>query len=158
MERVSNPPMTPPPGKSLVFFHRPLSPLKVYYTSGWDGTNFLTDLGNGHSTAYVCDPGRHIFTSRCVSQVAVVEANLLPDKTYDFVANLDYLPLRPVKRDSKHRAMIPNWMTNAIWVTRGPGAANYATTRQEMNNELIRDFTVGPKQSRLLHLAPEDCR
>lgn len=158
MERVQNPPLTPPPGKSLVYFHRALSPIKVYYTSGWDGTNFLADLGNGHSLAYICEPGKHIFTSRCVAQVSVIEANLLPDKIYDFVAGLEYLSLKPITRNSKERPLVSQWMTNAVWVTRGLGAKNYAESRQEMNNELIRDFTTGPKQKRLLYLAPDDCR
>ena len=150
--------MTPPPGKSLVYFHRPQTALKYYYTSAGDGTNFVTDLGNGHSTAYVCEPGKHIFTSRITFQVSVTEANLLPDQIYDFAPSPEYLSLWPLAKESKERALIPQWMTNAVWVTRGPGAANYEQTRQEANNELIRDFTVGKKQSRLLQLKAEDHR
>jgi len=124
METAGPPPVTPPPGKSLVFVHRPLTALKYYYVGVWDGTNFIADLANGHSIAYVCSPGRHIFSSRLVANVAVVEANVLPNQTCDLSTFKD-VKLAPVKPGNKERALVSQWMQEACWVARAPQAAEY---------------------------------
>ena len=77
-------PASPPAGKALVCIHRP----KAFwgnklYTKIWDDTKFIADLGNGHSVAYVCEPGKHYFMNTSAQAEACVEAQLLPDKTYE---------------------------------------------------------------------------
>jgi len=151
------PPSAPPPGKTLVFFHRPLSVATMFYTSVWDGTNFVTDLGNGHSTAYVCDPGHHLFSSRAPTRMTVIEANLLPDHIYDLAAH-NYLWVRPLQRGNNQRERVAEWMTKAIWVKRGFPASAYEREKRPAVIGVIHDFTVGGKKDRLLHLEPNDHR
>jgi hypothetical protein len=105
----------------------------------------------------VCDPGPHIFSSRFVNRVSVIEADLQPGQTYDLEARF-YLVMMPVKRDQKERELVAQWMKEAFWVTRGAEAAVYEAMRREATATMIRDFTIGDKKNRLLHLAPEDHR
>lgn len=156
MQPAAPPPLTPPPGKSLVFIHRPLA-LNGLYLGVWDGTNFIADLANGHSVAHVCSPGRHVFSSRLISNVSVVEAHLLPDVCYD-LSSLKTFKLVPIKSGDKERAFVAKWMQEARWVKPGPLAMDYQANRWTTTAELIEDFTTGSKHHRLLYLAPEDHR
>src|SRR5215831_11366182 len=68
-----------PADKSMVRIHRPRAFQGcALYTGVWDSGHFIADLGNGHSVAYVCDPGTRYFINRSVERVGVVEAGLLP--------------------------------------------------------------------------------
>ena len=154
----------PPSGKSLVCIHRPRAyqgnPL---YTSVWDSKTFIADLGNGHSVAYACDPGKHYFINRSVEVTGVVEAQLLPGQTYDlwvatagaFIASFK---LEPVKPGSKQAALVSKWANENRWVTSGAGAEEYQRSKDADMEKIIQDFVLGPKQGRVQHLAAEDHR
>jgi len=155
---------TPPAGKSLVLIHRPraLQGWKLY-TGVWDSTNFLADLGNGHSFAYACEPGQHYFINRSVERVGVVETQLLPDKTYDlrldtagaFIASFQ---LEPVKRGHKSWEKTAAWSKENLWVARAPNAAEHEQLRRAEVELIIKDFVFGEKRDRLRQLGPEDHR
>jgi hypothetical protein len=162
MQRAT-PVATPPAGKSLVLIHRPRA-MQGYklYTTVWDSTNLIADLGNGHSVAYVCDPGTHYFINRSVERVGVVEAQVLPNQSYHlrldtagaFIASFQ---LEPVKRgDDGTWKKIPEWTNEHIWVTRGPAAANYERRELREVELIIQDFVHGQKKDRLRHLGPDD--
>ena len=64
MAASSGVPASPPAGKALVCIHRPKShAAHNYYIGIWEDTKFIADLGNGHSVAYICEPGKHYFMS-----------------------------------------------------------------------------------------------
>ncbi len=155
---------TPPLGKSLVMIHRPRNAQGWrLYTGVWDGKKFLADLGNGHSFAYVCEPGPHHFINRSVERVGVVEANLLPDKTYDlrvdiagaFIASFQ---LEPVTRSHKSWKKTAAWSTEHLWVTRNAAAAGHEEQRQRDIELILKDFVGGEKKDRLRQLRSEDHR
>jgi len=163
VERAT-PPEAPPTGSSLVQIHRPRAAQGYkLYTGVWDSTNMIADLGNGHSVAYVCAPGKHYFINRSVERVGVVEAQLLPDKTYDlrldtagaFIASFQ---LEPIKRGDKLRELTTKWAQEHIWVTRGPLAAEYEQKSRKELELIIHDFVFGEKKDRLRHLDPDDHR
>ena len=154
----------PPAGKSLVLIHRPRAAQGYrLYTGVWDSTIFLADLGNGHSFAYTCEPGKHYFINRSVERVGVVEAQLLADKIYDlrldtagtFIASFQ---LEPVKRDHKTWAKTAAWSDENLWVTRGPAAAEHEQQRQKDIELIMKDFVFGEKKDRLRQLGPEEHR
>jgi hypothetical protein len=160
-------PATPPPGRTLVCIHRPKArqgyPL---YTGLWDGTNFFSDLGNGHSVAYVCDPGKHFFINRSVEVVGVVQADLLPDKTYDlwidtagaFIASFK---IRPLKPGDQEYPKLAKWLQTQLWVAPATGTSQFdyeQSTRAAEVAQIIQDFGYGSKKGRLQYLAPEDHR
>jgi len=158
---------TPPPGKALVCIHRPKAgqgyPL---YTGIWDGENFIADLGNGHSIAYVCEPGTPDFINFSVEVVGVVQANVLPDKTYDlwvdtagaFIASFKIKPLKPGDNEYHN---LPNWLKTQVWVTPATDSEEFAyeqSKRTKDVEQIIQDFVYGAKKNRLQYLAPEDHR
>jgi hypothetical protein len=152
----------PPAGKSLVHIHRPRAAQGYkLYTGVWDSTNFLADLGNGHSVAYVCEPGRHYFINRSVERVGVVESDLLPNQTYGlrldtagtFIASFQ---LEPIKRADKTWEKAPKWAHENIWVTRAPSAAEHEQLRRPEIELIMRDFISGEKKDRVRHLGPDD--
>lgn len=154
--------VAPPAGKSLVQIHRPRAAQGYkLYTGVWDRTNFLADLGNGHSLAYVCEPGRHYFINRSVERVGVVEADLSPDQTYalwidtagTFIASFQ---IEPLKRGDKRWDDASKWAKENIWVTRGPAAAEHEQLRRPEIELIMQDFVNGEKKDRLRHLGPDD--
>lgn len=154
----------PPAEKSLVLIHRPRAAQGYkLYTGVWDSTNFLADLGDGHSFAYPCEPGTHYFINRSVERVGVVEAQLLPDKTYNlrldtagaFIASFQ---LEPVKRGHKSWEKTASWSKENLWVTRAPSAEARERQRRKEIELIIQDFVFGEKKDRLRKLGPEDHR
>ncbi len=158
-------PVGPPvAGKSAVMIHRPRAAQGYgLYTGVWDSTNFLADLGNGHSVAYLCEPGTHYLINRSVERVGVVEAQLLPDQTYDlwldtcggFIASFQ---LEPIKSGDKKRRDVPEWTRENLWLTRAPAAAAHEQQRQRDIQIILMDFTSGEKKDRVRHLTVEDHR
>jgi len=155
-------PGTPVAGKSLVRVHRPRDRQGYgLYTGVWDRTNFVADMGNGHSTGYECEPGQHYFINRSVERVGVVETQLLPEKTYDlwidtagaFIASFQLEPVKPGDKASK---LVPLWIKENMWVTRGPAAATHEQQRQKDIAIIIHDFVDGTKKDRVRHLGPDD--
>jgi hypothetical protein len=154
----------PPAEKSLVLIHRPRA-YQGYglYTGVWDSTHFLADLGNGHSFAYTCEPGKHYFINRSVERVGVVEAQLLPGKIYDlrldtagtFIASFQ---LEPVKRGHKTWEKTGDWSKEHLWVTRAPAAAEHEQERRSDVELIIKDFVHGEKKDRLRQLGPDEHR
>jgi hypothetical protein len=165
MVRAAAPAGPPPAGKSLVCIHRQRAwaghPL---YTGVWDSRHFIADLGNGHSAAYLCDPGTHYFINRSIERVGVVEANLLPAQTYDLWLDINpwsfmvSFQLEPVKPGSEQRKKVPQWMRENAWMERGPAAAEHEQLRQPEIDLILHDFVNGDKKDRLRHLSAEDHR
>jgi len=164
MQTVAVKSAVPPVGKSLVMIHRPRAHQGYgLYTGVWDSTNFIADLGNGHTSPYVCEPGKHYFINRSVERVGVVEAQLLPGQTYAlrldtagaFIASFQ---IEPVKRGGKGRKDTEEWEKKNLWVVRGPAACEHEQLRRSEIELIIKDFVYGEKKSRVRHLDPEDHR
>lgn len=158
-------PAAPPPGKTLVCIHCPKTSLYVKLdTRIWDGTNFVASLGNGFSTAYVCEPGEHYFLNLSVEISACVEASLLPDQTYDLWVDtyrgmfVTSYKIKPLKQDDKTRRRVAKWSEQNRWVERASAAADYEQDKQATVLNLLEEFTAGDRKDKLQHLAPEDHR
>jgi hypothetical protein len=164
MQKAASVVDAPPAGKSLVLIHRPRAGQGYkLYTGVWDSTNFLADLGNGHSFTYACEPGRHYFINRSIERVGVVEAELLPEKIYDLRldtagAFLASFQLEPIKRSDKTREKIAGWSKENLRVTRGPTAENHERLRRKEIELILQDFVFGAKKDRLRKLGPDDHR
>lgn len=167
MNAASIAPTAPPAGKALVCIHRP----RAYwghqlYTKIWDGTNFIADLGNGHSVAYVCEPGVHYFMNTSAQAEGCVEAQLLPDKTYDLWADtilttfIVSFKIKPIQQDGEARQQVAEWAKENRWVESGSRASAFVQNEKEQNEirQLIEDFTSGKRQDKLQHLAADDHR
>lgn len=165
MAVVSKPLTSPPPGKSLVCIQRP----RAYtgyglYTAVWDDTHFVADLGNGHSVAYVCDPGEHYFLNLSVEETGCVDAQLLPDQTYDLWIQGGYgfwvasFKLRPLHQDAKTRQRVAKWTRKNRWVEPAPAAKAYEQANQERIHKLVEEFVSGRRHKKLQHLAADDHR
>ena len=152
-------PASPPPGKALVCIHRPRAVLECkVYTGVWDGTKFIADLGNGHSVAYVCEPGQHYFMNLSGDSPACIEAQLLPDKTYDlWVVNLP-IRLKPVHQGDTMQQQIAAWTSENRWVTPASSAASYEQRKQEIIRQLLEEFISGKRHDQLQTMAAEDHR
>jgi len=158
-------PTSPPAGKALVCIHRPKAfsghPL---YTKIWDGTKFIADLGNGHSVAYVCDPGEHYFMNTSAQAEGCVEAQLLPDKTYDLWADtLDWtfivsFKIKPLHQDDKTRQQVAEWTKQNRWVEAASPTTVFMQATQDDIQKLLEEFTSGKRLDKLQHLAPDDHR
>jgi hypothetical protein len=152
----------PPPGKTLVLIHRPAKKRgDILYARIWDSRHFIADLGNGHSAAYVCEPGKHYFISRSVERAGVIEAELLPDRVYVLrinttVSMIASFQVEPVKA-GEHFGLAQCEEDN-LWVTRSGEAAGYEASRQAEIDLILKDFVGGPKADRIRYLAPTDFR
>ncbi len=158
-----------PVGETLVCIHAPPD-YHDFHTGVWDSGKLIGVLGNGQSMAYRCDPGKHYFISRFIAHstqnvyVAMVEAELLPDNTYDLMVYVT--GLSPVKPGSTERSQVPTWARSNHWITRRPSAAEYEqATAPEI--ESIRNEFVGGKihtdgqyvsSPKVGHLSPNDHR
>jgi hypothetical protein len=164
MQKTQTPVAAPPAGKSLVLIHRPRQQQGYgLYTGVWDGTNLLADLGNGHSVAYVCEPGTHYFINRSVERVGVVEAQLLPNQVYGLWINIAgawiaSFQIEPIKRGGKIWNKAQKWEKDAFWVVRAPKADEHEKLRKSEIELILSDFVSGEKKDRLRHLGPEDHR
>ena len=152
------PPTVPPPGMALIQIHRPRAQQGYkLYTGVYDSTNMVADLGNGHSVAYVCDPGTHYLINRSVERVGVVEARVLADKTYHlrvgtagaFIASFQ---LEPIKKTDSIAKKIPAWTKDHIWVTRAlaaarpEGSAEFTPTGLDRNRGIALPWVAKIKQ------------
>jgi hypothetical protein len=159
-------PSSPPAGKSLVVIHRPKArqgyPL---YTGIWDSKKMIADLGNGHSVAYVCNPGKHHFINRSVEVTGVIEADLAPDKAYDlwvrtagaFIASFKIEPLKPSSKD--YKKISQKWEKGELWVE--PIQSEVETEmalKSKALDQIIQDFVYGDKKSRVQTLSAGDHR
>jgi hypothetical protein len=165
MALAVNVPTAPPAGKALVCIHRPRSYWgQKFYTGVWDGNHFIADLGNGHSVAYVCQPGRHCFLNLSIEAEGCVEADLLPDQTYDLWTDtvlataLVSFKIKPLHQDEATRQLVAKWTRKHRWVEPAPPSADYELSKQEVVRGLLEDFTSGKRQNKLQHLASEDHR
>jgi hypothetical protein len=152
-------PAAPPADKTLVCIQRPKALLESkVYTAIWDGTNLIADLGNGHSVAYVCEPGQHYFMNLSADSPACVEAQLLPDKTYDlWIANIP-LRLKPVRESDMMQQQIADWSSKNHWVTPASSAEAYEQKKQEKIKQLLEEFISGKRHDQLQQMAAEDHR
>jgi hypothetical protein len=150
-------PASPPAGKTLVCIHRPRTYIGyTLYVGIWDSTNFVADLGNRHSVAYVCEPGQHYFISLFISS-SCVKVQLLPDKTYDLWM-YSTLELRPVHQDEKMRQRVADWTVNDRWVTPAPTAAGYEQAKRGKARQSLDGFVYGERNNCLLQMAADDHR
>jgi hypothetical protein len=157
MSAAVTPPASPPPGKALVCIHRPKALLESkMYTAIWDSTNLIADLGNGHSVAYVCEPGQHYFMNLSADWPACVQAPLLPDKTYDLW--IDNMPIRikPVQKSDAMQQQIAEWTKKDRWVAPGSTAEGYEQRKQEIIRKVLGEFISGKRH--LQYMAAEDHR
>lgn len=171
--RVSNrmvreqprPALSPPLGKSMVVIHRRSSSLAAghgLYSGVWDSTNFIAEIGNLQSFAYVCEPGKHYFINRSVELVSVVEAQLLPDRTYNMWVEHGHgigiasFKLRPVKQGDGLQRSMADWGAEHVWIKRAPTADLHQAQHISDVEGIIRDFVHGPKHDRVEYLNPED--
>ncbi|MGA2242150.1 MAG: hypothetical protein ABSH11_08935 [Verrucomicrobiota bacterium] len=185
----SGPPSSPPTGKALVCIHRPKGFVGgKMYAPVWVDTRFIASLGNGHSVACVCEPGKHYFMSFSAEITACIEAELLADQTYDLWIDrymgtfVNSFKIKPLHQDDKTRKLVAEWtkqnrwiepaasatdyehvklenMGQSIWQSGGLGAV-YASqpVSQEKILQLHQEFTSGKRQDKLQHLASDDHR
>jgi hypothetical protein len=152
-----NTPTARPAGKVLVYIHRPRNFLGcAMYAAIWEDTKFVGDLGNGNSLACVCEPGKHYFTSTSLGPAACVEAELLPDQTYDLW--VDQQQIKPLKQDSESRQRVAEWTQRNRWVQPAPSAAAYEQAKKDNIQQFIDSFATGKRQKELQHLAADDHR
>jgi hypothetical protein len=154
-----------PPGKARVCIHCPTTSVYMKLpTEVWDGTNFVVELGNGHSLAYDCAPGEHYFINLSVEITGCVEANLQAGQTYDlwvdtyrgmFVASKK---IKPVHQDKKGQRLVAKWTRKDSWIDPTPLAAPADPGKLEKLQQLIQEFSSGSRREKLQHLAPEDHR
>lgn len=167
MHRITAVADIPPAGQALVYIHRPRAYFgRKVYANFWDSKKFIADLGNGHSVAYSCEPGKHHFICRSVEIVSVVEAELAANKTYDLWVDtggywIASFELRPIKKDDKRRKALADWSQDCIWVALredNVDNADYEKKWTEEIDSILYDFTAGAKTKRLQHLQIDDCR
>ncbi len=110
-------PDAPPEGKSLVFIHRPRKNSGHFlYANIWDGKRFIADVGNGHTSYYVCDPGEHYFILRSVENTSTIRGDLEAGGVYDFVVRPAFswivvsFKMDPIGADSGFRDDVEGWM------------------------------------------------
>jgi hypothetical protein len=171
MVQLSPPPpaQKPPPGKSLVCLHRPRASQGYrLYTAVWtstgtlESTKLVADLGNGHSVAFVCEPGKHYFLNDSVEVWGAVEVQLLPDQVYDLWIDtagvaIASFKIKPVERQQE-RAKIPEWIEKQRWVASGPSATSYDQKKREKADLVIAEFISGKRMDKLQHMAADNHR
>lgn len=135
MQRVDGPPAQPPPGKSLVVFHR-VSNMTAsgLYFHIWEGKRFVGITRGKQGLAYVCEPGEHFFVGRCQQnghwgavefgeKTTAFSATLLPNQVYDVLCLahnaivVHYLSFQPIQAgDIRRRKAIPKWTRSQRWM------------------------------------------
>jgi hypothetical protein len=161
MTVTSPPPASPPAGKALVCIHRPSAAggNSLYYFGIWVDGKFIADIGNGNSVAYVCEPGKHYFLSLFPSVASCVESQLLPDKTYDLLAERIWTcRLQPLHQNDKTRRQVAKWSKKNRWIEPAATAAAYEQGKKETAQQFLEEFISGKRHDKLQHLAPEDHR
>jgi hypothetical protein len=149
----SNIPTSPPAGKALVCIHRPsaVGGNSLYYFGIWVDGKFIADIGNANSVAYVCEPGKHYFLSLFPGEASCIEAQLLPDKTYDLLAERIWTRrLQPLHQNDKTRRQVAKWPAAT--------AAAYEQEKKEMAQQFLEEFISGKRHDKLQHLAADDHR
>lgn len=153
------------PGKARVCIHCPKSSIYVKLpTSVWDGTNFIAELGNGHSVAYVCGPGEHYFINLSVEITGCVEADLQAGQTYDLWVDtyrgmfVSSKKIKPVHQDEKGRQLVAKWTHRDSWIDPASTPAATEPNKQQTLQQLIQEFTSGSRHDKLQHLAADDHR
>jgi len=158
------PPTDPPPGKSLVCIHRPdSSQVRTATTGVWDSDKLVGALMRGHSLAYVCEPGHHYFFVDSAGNYGALEAQLLPDQTYDLWVDPFHgfwypLQLKPLTKAQKEKHQVAEWTRKNLWITRDTTAEAYELKYREQTKVLLERFVSGNWHKRLEHLAPEHHR
>ena|GEM_PF-4128188 len=157
-------PTSPPTGKTLVCIHRPTTSIGwKLYTKIWCDSKFIADLGNGHSIAYVCEPGVHYFINTSVEETGCVEAHLLPDQTYDLKVQGGYgvwiasFKLKLLHQDEKTRQLVAKWTRKNRWVEATSPTADIQA-KEDHVKEIQEEFISGKRHDKLQQLAPDDHR
>jgi hypothetical protein len=158
MAVCANPPASPPAGKALVCIHRQRALIGCKaYVAIWEDTNFIADLGSGHSVACICDPGKHYFVSTS-GDPGCVEAELLADQIYDLRTGPVVFALTRLDQDQETRRQVAEWTRENRWIKPAPAAVVYEQAKQDRIRQLIESFISGSRKDKLQHLAPEDHR
>jgi hypothetical protein len=87
---------------------------------------------------------------------ACVQAQLLPDTTYDLWITL--LKLKPIRQGDEIRQRVADWTTKDRWVTPGSTAAGYEQRKQEIIQKVLEEFISGKRHDSLQQMAAEDHR
>jgi len=164
MAAVASAPAGPPAGKALVCIQRPRGRQgSALYTKIWCDAKFIADLGNGHSVAYVCDPGKHYFMNTSVEETGCIEAQLLADQTYDLWVDNSYgfwvasFKLKPLPQNDKTHQRVAKWTQRNRWVEAGSVPADFQAKENKVR-EVQEEFISGSRHDKLQQLAPEDHR
>lgn len=176
------PPSQPPPGKSLVVFHRPAAVIAGGLNfSVWDSHKFVGHTFQGKQGIwYVTEPGEHTFVGRCEQagdhgsvyfgeKASAIKATLATDKTYDVYCQAIWhflaheIKLRPVLReDADLRRKIPSWIEKQRWLEMRQIPEAELTLFESQERQLVDVAIASAKklaaEGDLPALGPEDCR
>jgi hypothetical protein len=156
-----------PAGKALVNFHRP---------STWGGGDLypifdingkmLIDLPGGCEFQQVCEPGENLFVG-WAEHVAVVKADLAPDKVYDIMVDVSLGWIRgnifmsPLSKGDPRRSKLSDFERRektVVALNRNQHILDYEAKNQTRIAEIKRDFLAGQKADRVKYLQKDDCR
>jgi len=176
---------TPPPGKALVNFHMPSEwGGKVTVPIFKDDGELIGALIGGSEFQYACDPGSQVFIGFAdtpqqfkglvnepgdvVGSIAVLQADVSPDKIYDVVIDISMgwsmpaIYLSPVTKGSDRRQELPKFEKRERKVSSGllksESYEQYSEKESIRIAGIKRDFVSGVKNDRLRHLNADDCR
>ena len=157
----------PPAGKALVNFHRP---------STWGGNQLypifdingkmLIDLMGGCEFQQVCEPGENVFMG-WAEHVAVVKADLAPDKVYDIVVDVSMgwvkgnIFMSPLAKGDPRRSKVAEFEQRektVLGLNRNQHIVDFEAKNQTRVGEIKRDFLSGQKSDRVKVLSKDDCR
>jgi hypothetical protein len=164
MREAESVPAEAPPGKAIVFFHRPSSYGGAALLDLWDGEDFVGRLQGKESTFWVCEPGAHAFIAK-LARADLVAADLEAGEVYDVVCDvvegLWSAEVRMTALVSGHvrRADVAQWLEESRIVVRDdPAAADVAQREIGEIREVLAEFTTGEERDRVQRLARDDHR
>ena len=173
----------PPPGKTLVNFHKPSGgqfTVPVFKDNG----DLVGALSGSCEFQYVCEPGEHAFIGfgdtplqfkgwineggDVVGSIAVLKATVDADKIYDVVVDasigwtMPAIYFSPVAKGSERRAEVPKYERREKSVTSGlqktPNFDKYHQKQQSRIVGIKSDFLGGSKSDKVRYLNREDSR
>jgi hypothetical protein len=158
----------PPPGKTLVNFHRPTGYGGAIFYPVFDTEGkFVCDVPGKSVFQYTCEPGKQVFMA-WAEHVSVVEADFAPDKIYDVMIDVGMgwiqanITLAPLSRSDPRRAKLPEFEKRekmAVGMQRTEHVDQYEEKNQARIQEIKKDFlNGGPKADRVRRLGKDDCR
>ena len=126
----------------------------------------LMDLMGGCEFQQVCEPGENVFVG-WAEHVAVVKADLAPDKVYDIMVDISMgwvkgnVYLSPVAKGDPRRSKLSQFERRektVLALNRNQHVADYEAKNQARIVEIKQDFVSGQKSDRVKYLQKDDCR